>query len=73
MAKRNKAHQRVLQIRSTRSDVEAYKDACRILQKYTRARNSEWWEMKAEKLQRAADKNDMSFFYSESKDCGVHR
>ena len=27
---------------------QAYKDACRILQKYTRARKSEWWSMKAE-------------------------
>ena len=33
MAKRDQAHQRVLQIRSTRSAVQAYKDACRILQK----------------------------------------
>ena len=52
MAKRDQAHQRVLQIRSTRSAVEAYKYACRILQKYTRAQKSEWWEMKAEELQR---------------------
>ena len=44
MAKRDQAHQRVLQIRNTRSAVQAYKDACRILQKYTRARKSEWWE-----------------------------
>ena len=64
MAKRDQAHQRVLQIRSTRSAVQAYKDACRILQKYTRARKSEWWEMKAEKLQRAADRKDMKGFYS---------
>ena len=68
MAKRDQAHQRVLQIRSTRSAVHAYKDACRILQKYTRARKSEWWEMKVEELQRAADRNDMKGFYSELKD-----
>ena len=43
MAKRD---QSVLQIRSTRSAVEAYKDACRILQRYTQTRKSEWWEMK---------------------------
>ena len=48
--KGDQAHQRVLQIRSTRSAVQASKDACRILQKYTRARKSEWWEMKAEEL-----------------------
>ena len=42
MAKRDQAHQRVLQIRSNRSAVQPYKDACRILQKYTRARKSEW-------------------------------
>ena len=48
-------------------------DACRILQKYTRARKSEWWEMKAEELQRAADRNDMKDFYSGLKECGVHR
>ena len=33
-------------------------------QKYTRALKSEWWEMKAEELQRAADRNDMKGFYS---------
>ena len=68
MAKRDQAHQRVLQIRSTRSAVQAYKDACRILQKYTRARKSEWWEMKAEEIQRAADRNDMKSFYSGLKE-----
>ena len=64
MAKRDQAHQRVLQIRITRSAVQAYKGACRILQKYTQARKSEWLEMKAEELQRAADRNDMKGFYS---------
>ena len=68
MAKRDQAHQRVLQIRSTRSVVEAYKDACRILQRYTLTRKSEWWEIKAEELQRAADRNDMKGFYSGLKE-----
>ena len=68
MAKRDQDHQRVLQIRSTRSAVKACKDACRILQKYRRARKSEWWEMKAEKLQRAADRNDIKGFYSGMKE-----
>ena len=68
MAKRDQAHQRVFQVRSTRSAVEAYKDNCRILQRYTRARKSEWWEMKAEEIQRAADWNDMKGFYSGLKE-----
>ena len=68
MAKRDQAHQRVLQIRSTSSAVEAYKDACRILQKYTRTRKSELWEMKAVELQRVADRNDMKGFYSGLKE-----
>ena len=29
---------------------------------------SEWWEMKAEELQRAADSNDMKDFYSGLKE-----
>ena len=68
MAKRDQTHQRVLQIRSTRSAVEAYKDACRILQRYAQARKSEWWEMKADDLQRAADRNDMKGLYSGLKE-----
>ena len=68
MAKRDQAHQRVLQIRSTRSAVQAYKDACILLQKYTRARKSEWWVMKAGELQRAANRNDMKGFYSGLKE-----
>ena len=68
MAKRDHAHQRVLQIRSTRSAVQAYKDACRIPQKYRQVQKSEWWEMKAEELQRAADRNDMKGLYSELKE-----
>ena len=73
MTKRYQANQRVLQIRSTRSAVQAYKGACRILQKYTRARKSEWWEMKAEELQSAADRNDMKGFYSGLEEVRVHR
>ena len=34
MAKMDHAHQRVVQIRSTKSAVQALKDVCRILQKY---------------------------------------
>ena len=68
MAKRDQAHQIVLQIRSTRSAIEAYKDTCRILQKYTLTQKSEWWEMKAEELQRAAGRNDMKGFYSGLKE-----
>ena len=49
----NVAHQRVLQTRSTRSTTAAYKDACRLLQKHTRALKSDWWERKAVELQRA--------------------
>ena len=66
--KRDQAHQRVFQIRSTRSAVEAYKDVCRILQRYTRARKSECREKVAEELQRAADRNDMKGFYSRLKE-----
>ena len=68
MAKRDQVYQRGLQIRSTRSAVEAYKVACRILQRYTRARKSEWWEMKDEEIQRAADRNDIKGFYSGLKE-----
>ena len=64
MAKKDQVHQRVLQIRSTRSTVEAYKDVCRILQKYTQAGKSQWWEMKVEELHRPADKNDIKGSYS---------
>ena len=35
--RRDQAHQRVLQTRNTRSTTAAYKDACRLLQKRTRA------------------------------------
>ena len=64
MSGRDKAHQRVLQTSSTRSTTAAYKDACRLLQKHTRALKSDWWERKAVELQRAADRNDIKGFYS---------
>ena len=68
MDKRDQAHQRVLQTRSTRSTVAAYKDACRLLQRHTRALKSDWWEMKAEELQRTADRNDMKGFHDGLKE-----
>ena len=68
MSRRDQSHQRVLQTRSTRSTIAAYKDACRLLQKRTRALKSEWWEMKAEELQRSADRNDMKGFYNGLKE-----
>ncbi|KAK2172277.1 hypothetical protein NP493_975g04040 [Ridgeia piscesae] len=40
MSRRDQAHQRVLQTRSTRSTTAAYKDACRLLQKRTRTLKS---------------------------------
>ena len=66
MSRRDQAHQRVLQTRSTRSTTAAYKDACRLLHKHTRALKSDWWERKAVELQRAADSNNMKGFY-----CGL--
>lgn len=68
MQKRNEAHQRVLQTRSTRSTVTAYKEACRRLQGYTRKLKTTWWEEKAEDLQCSADKNDMKSFYTGLKE-----
>ena len=62
IAKRDRTHQGVLQTRSTRSAVETYKDASGILQKCTQARTYEWSEMKAEELQKAADRSDMMGF-----------
>ena len=59
MSRRDQAHQRVLQTRSTRSITAVYKDACRLLQKRTHALESDWWERKAVELQRAADRKDM--------------
>ena len=47
MGRRDQVHERVLQTRSTRSTTAAYKDACRLLQKRTRALKSERWERKA--------------------------
>ena len=58
----------MFQIGSTRSAVEAYKDACRILQKYKRTQKYELWDMKTDELQIAADKNDMKDFYSGLKE-----
>ena len=68
MSRRDQAHQRVFQTRSTRSTTATYKDACRLLQKHTRALKSDWWERKAVELQRAADRNDMKGFYSGLKE-----
>ena len=64
MSRRDQAHQRVLQSRSTRSTTAVYKDACGLLQKRTSALKSDWWERKAVELQRAADRNYMKGFYS---------
>ena len=68
LRKRDEAHQRVIQTRSTRSTVAAYKDACRCLQKHTRRLKTAWWENKAEELQRSADRNDMRSFYTGLKE-----
>ena len=43
-------------------------DACRLLQKCTRALTSDWWERKAVELQRAADRNNTKGFYSGLKE-----
>ena len=64
LSRRDQAHQRVFQTRSTRSTTAAYKGACRLLQKHTRALKSDWWERKAVELQRAADSNNMKGFYN---------
>jgi len=53
-----------LHTKRTRSTTAAYKDACRLLQKRTRAPKLDWWEMKAEELQIAADRNNMKSFYN---------
>ena len=58
MSRRDQAHQRVLQTRSTRSTTAAYKDACRLLQKPTRALKSDWRERKAVEQQRVADRKN---------------
>ena len=68
MSRRDQAHQRVLQTRSTRSTTTAYKDACKLLQKRTRALKSDWWERKAVEPQRAADSNNMKGFYNGLKE-----
>ena len=66
----------MLQTRSTRSTTAAYKDACRLLQKHTRALKSDCWERKAVELQthcqqRAADSNNMKGFYNGLNDVRV--
>ena len=58
----------MLQTRSTRSTTAAYKDACILLQKHTRALKSDLWERKAVELQRAADRNDTKGFHSGLKE-----
>ena len=68
MSIKDQAHQRVLQTRSTRSTTAAYTDACRLLQKRTRALKSDWWEMKAEELQIAVDRNNMRGYYNGLKE-----
>ena len=68
MSRRGQVRQRVLQTRSTRSTTAAYKDACRLLQKRTRALKSDMWERTAVELQRAADSNNMKGFYSGLKE-----
>ena len=67
MSRRDQSHQRVLQTRSTRSTT-TYKDACRLVQKHTRALKSDWWERKAMELQGDADSNNMKGFYNGLKE-----
>ena len=68
MKKGNETHQRVLQTRSTRYTTTAFKEACRHLQMYTRKMKTNWWDKKAEHLQRSADNNDMKSFYTGLKE-----
>ena len=68
MSRRDQAHQRVLQTRSTTFTNAAYKGACRLLQTHTRALTSDWWERKAVVLQRAADSNKIKGFYNGLKE-----
>ena len=63
-SRRGHAHQRVLQTRSSRSTTAAYKVACRLLQKRTRAVKSVWCEIKTMELHRADDRNNMKGFYN---------
>ena len=70
---RNKAKVKALQ-RRTRSNVDRLAQARSKLQKYTREKKSQWWEEKAEELQRAADKNDMKAFYNGLREvCGPQK
>ena len=68
MSIRDQTHQKVLQTRTTRSTTAAYKEACRLLQKRTRALKSEWREMKAEELQISADRSNTMGFYNGQKE-----
>ena len=68
MSRRDQVHQKVLQSRSTGTTIAAYKNACRLLQKRTRALKSDWWERKAVELQIAADRNDTNGFYNRLKE-----
>ena len=52
-----------MQTRNTISTTATFKDACRLLQKQTRALMSDWWERKAVELQRFADRNETKGFY----------
>ena len=70
MSRKDQAHQRVLQTRSTRSTTAAYKKACRLLQKHTRALKSERWERKAVELLRA---NNLKGFYNGLKKVWGHK
>ena len=73
MSKKDQAHQRMLQTRSTRSTTATYKYACRLIQRCTRALKSDGWERKAVELQRAADRNDMKGFYNGLKEVWGHQ
>ena len=57
-----------------RSTTAAYKDACRLLQKRTRALKSDFrWERKAVELQGAAGRNDIKGFYNGREDVWVSK
>ena len=65
MSRRDQSHQKQLQTWSTRYTTAAYKDACRLLQKHTRALKSEWWERNSVELQKA---HTMKGFYNVLKE-----
>ena len=65
ISRRDQAHQRGLQTRSTRSTTAAYKDVSILLtKKRSRAMKSVWCERKTVELQRAADRNNTKGFYN---------